>query len=94
MVEVGETISVVHTNELDCAVVEMGIEIEVSHDIDDEIELVDLKQYVAWIGFSVEVSEIISDVGTNELDCSVVENGFKFDVSHDVDDGIKLVQLG
>ena len=66
----------------------MGIAIEVSRDVDNEIELVDLKQNVAGIGFSVEVSEIISDVGTNELDCSVVVNGFKFDVSHDVDDEI------
>ena len=43
MVEVGEIISVVNTNELDWTVVEMGIGIEVSHDVDDEIILVELK---------------------------------------------------
>ena len=48
---------------------------------------------MAVIGFSVDVSEIISDVDKNKLDCSVVENGFKFDVSHEVDDEIILVEL-
>ena len=76
----GEIFTVVITNELDCYVVEVGIKFDVSHDVDDEIELVDLKQNVAGIGFSVEVSEKISDVDTNELECSVVEVGIKFDV--------------
>ena len=42
-VEVGEIVSVVNTNELDWSVVEMGIAIEVSHDADDEIILVEFK---------------------------------------------------
>ena len=46
-VEVGEIVSVVNTNELDCAVVEVGIKFDVSHDVDDIIEQVDLKQNVA-----------------------------------------------
>ena len=48
---------------------------------------------MAGVEISVEVSEIISDVDTNKLDCSVVENGFKFDVSHDIDDEFILVEL-
>ena len=39
----GEIVSVVNTNELDCAVVEVGIYFDVSHDDDDEIILVELK---------------------------------------------------
>ena len=42
-----EIISVVNTNELDCSVVEVVIKFDVSHDVDDIIELVDLKQNVA-----------------------------------------------
>ena len=37
--------------------------------------------------------EIVSVVNPNELDCSVVEVGIKFVVSHDVDDEIILVQF-
>ena len=48
---------------------------------------------MAGVEISVEVSEIISDVDTNKLDCSVVEVGIKFDVSHDVDDENKPVEL-
>ena len=59
MVAVGETISVVNTNELDWTVVEMGIGIEVSHDVDDEIILVELKKNEAGVEFSVEVAEIV-----------------------------------
>ena len=69
----------------------MGIEIEVSHDVDDEIIQVELKQNIAGVEFSVEVGEIISVVNTNEHDCSFVEVGIKFDVSDDVDDENKLV---
>ena len=39
------------------------------------------------------MDEIISVVNTNELDCAVVEVGIKFDVSHDVDDEIILVEF-
>ena len=48
---------------------------------------------MAGVEISVEVGEIISVVNTNELDCSVVEVGIKFVVSHDVDDEIILVQF-
>ena len=39
----GEIISVVYTNKLNCAVVEMGIKFDVSHDVDDENKLVEFK---------------------------------------------------
>ena len=43
MVEVAEIVSVVYTNELDCAVVEVGIKFDVSLDVDDEIILIEFK---------------------------------------------------
>ena len=46
-----EIVSVVNTNEFDWSVVEMGIKFDVSHDVDNIIELVDLKQNVAGIEF-------------------------------------------
>ena len=76
-VEVGEIVSVVNTNELDCAVVEVGIKFDVSHDNDDEIIPYEFKQNVAGVEFSVEVSEIVSVVNTNEFDWSVVEMGIR-----------------
>ena len=42
-VEVAEIFSVVNTNELDYSVVEVGIKFVVSHDVDDEIILVQFK---------------------------------------------------
>ena len=43
MVEVAEIVSVVYTNELDCAVVEVGINFDVTLDVDDEIILIEFK---------------------------------------------------
>ena len=43
MVEVAEIVSVVNTNELDCAVVEVGINFDVTLDVDDEIILIEFK---------------------------------------------------
>ena len=71
----------------------MGIKFDVLRDDDDEINLVEFKYNVAGIGLSVEVAEIVSVVNTYELDCAVVEVGIKFDVSHDVDDEIILVEF-
>ena len=71
----GEIISVVITNELDCSVVEVGIKFVVSHDVDDEIILVQFQKNVAGVAFSVEGGEIVSVVNTDELDCYVVEMG-------------------
>ena len=68
----------------------MGIEIEVSHDVDDEIIQVELKQNIAGVIFSVEVDERISVINTNELDCAIVEVGIKFDVSNEVDDEMNM----
>ena len=81
------------TNELDWSVVEIGIRIEVSHDVNDEIILAEFKKNGAGVEFSDEVAEIVSVVHTNELDCSFVEVGIKFDILHDVDDEIILVEL-
>ena len=89
----GEIISVVNTNELDCSVDEVGIKFDVSYDVDDEIILAEFKKNGAGVEFSDEVAEIVSVVNTNELDCSFVEVCIKFDVLHDVDDEIKLVEL-
>ena len=43
MVKVAEIVSVVYTNELDCAVVEVGINFDVTLDVDDEIILLEFK---------------------------------------------------
>ena len=81
------------TNELDWSGVEIGIRIEVSHDVNYEIILAEFKKNGAGVEFSDEVAEIVSVVNTNELDCSFVEVGIKFDILHDVDDEIILVEL-
>ena len=92
-VEVGEIFSVVETYELDCSVVEVGIELDISDDVDDEMELVVMINNVDCVDISVKVGVMFSDIDMNELICSVIDVGIESDVSNDADDEIKLVVL-
>ena len=80
-------------NELDCYVVDVGIEFDVSDEVDDKIELVVLMNNVDFVDTSVKVGVMFSDVDMNEFDCSDVEVCIKFDVSDEVDDEMELVVL-
>ena len=54
-------------NELDCYVVDVGIEFDVSDEVDDKIELVVLMNNVDFVDTSVKVGVMFSDVNMNEL---------------------------
>ena len=70
-------------NELDCYVVDVGIEFDVSDEVDDKIELVVLMNNVDFVDTSVKVGVMFSDVNMNELICSDIDVGIESDVSND-----------
>ena len=66
---------------------------DISDDVDDEMELVVLMKNVDCVDLSVEVGEIFSVVDTYEFDCSDVEVIIEYKVTNEVDDEMELVVL-
>ena len=79
-------IYVVNTNDIDCSFVEKIFGVNVSDDVVDQIRFLETIYKFGWVDFSVQMGKIISNVDTNEIDCSYVEGIIEINVWNDVDD--------